>query len=85
MRTSSVRTVKIESGNGENLKGRLLSGGATCLRRMGENIIIFFRYGTGIVFPGLRLMKKMRIWWQLPGGNGEKMFFQEGCRMENIV
>lgn len=53
VRTSSVRTYKIESGNGENLKGALLSEGATCLRMDGNEYYDFFPLWNWNRIPGV--------------------------------
>ena len=53
VRTSSVRTCKIESGNGENLKGALLSDGAVCLRVTGEEYYDIFPVWDWNRIPGV--------------------------------
>lgn len=53
VRTASVRASKIEGGNGENLKGALLSDGATCLRVQGDEYYNIFPYWNWNHIPGV--------------------------------
>lgn len=57
VRTSSVRTNKIESGNGENLKGALLSDGATCLRMSGDEYYNIFPVWDWNRIPGVTALE----------------------------
>lgn len=53
VRTSSVRTRKTESGNGENLCGGFLSDGATCIRRNGDEYYNIFPVWDWNKIPGV--------------------------------
>lgn len=78
VRTSSVRTVKIESGNGENLKGRLLSGGATCLRRMGDEYYNIFPLWNWNRIPGVTAYEENENLVAAPWGERGKNVFSGG-------
>ena len=57
VRTSSVRTGKIECGNGENLRGALLSEGATCLRTTGDEYYDVFPVWNWNRVPGVTALE----------------------------
>lgn len=69
VRTSSVRTRKIEFGNGENLKGGLLSDGATAVRMKGNEYFNYFPFWAWNQVPGVTAPEKVNL---QPGAWGTK-------------
>lgn len=57
VRTSSVRTCKIEGGNGENLLGGLLSDGATSVRVSGDEYFDIFPLWNWNHIPGVTALE----------------------------
>lgn len=78
VRTSSVRTWKIEAGNGENLLGALLSDGATCLRVSGDEYFDIFPLWNWNCIPGVTAPEKGNVLEPAGWGTRGKAVFSGG-------